>query len=118
MRNVWLGLGIVLAVAACELRQENPAPAASNGVESSGTNGSGGGIGRLALHGQVVVAHPPGTQDAVEMVRREASARCPAGFEIRSLHTTAPQSVEFADRLLNYQAEVDCAPAAAGAGTR
>jgi hypothetical protein len=100
MRRIWLGLAIALTMAACA--QQPPAPGA---VEASGSSGA---PGHLALRGQVMITHPPGTEDAAAVVRREAAGRCPNGFTIRSLHTAAPATGDFTVGLLNYQAVVDC----------
>jgi hypothetical protein len=102
MRRSGLGLTTLLWLAACT---EPPAPAPAGATEA-------GAAGHLALHGQVMVTHPPGTEDARAMVRREATARCPGGsFTIRSLNTGAPATGDFTVGLLNYQAVVDCGAA-------
>ena len=67
-----------------------------------------GGVTSLALHGQVVVAHPPGRIDAINEVRRVAAARCPGGFLLRSVKTERPDAADFTDHLLNYDAVIDC----------
>jgi hypothetical protein len=104
MRFIRLGLGAALFVASCA-QQPPTAPAPSAAVESSG---SAGPASHFGLHGQVMISHPPGNEDALAMVRREATARCPGGFVIRSLHTDAPATGDFTLGLLNYQAVVDC----------
>jgi hypothetical protein len=113
MRGIWLPLGVVLAVAACGNRTETVSP---EGTTSSGAAGT---VGSLALRGQVVVARPPGIQDAVEQVRREAAARCPGGFMIRSLRTDdPPPTSDFYYRLRTYEALVDCNPPPSLGGAR
>jgi len=113
MRGIWLGLGACLAIAACSHPVET-APA--NAVTSSGAAGS---VGEIALRGQVIVAHPPGTQDAVAEVQREARARCPGGFAIRNLRTAdVPPTSDFVYRMQNYEAVVDCNPPPSYGGAR
>ncbi|MBI3516293.1 MAG: hypothetical protein HY060_19865 [Proteobacteria bacterium] len=105
MRGIGLGLGILLAVAACGRHPETAPPDAVT------TSGSSGMVGALALRGQVVVAHPPGTRDAIDQLRREAAARCPDGFVIRSLRTgDAPPASEFLYHVVTYDAVVECNP--------
>jgi hypothetical protein len=112
MRPFWLGLGIVVAVAACSThRMETVGP------EATTSSGSAGIVTQLSLQGQVPVAHPPGTRDAVDQVRREAAARCPGGFVIRSLRTDdAPSASDFLYHTQTYQAVVDCNPGPFGYG--
>jgi hypothetical protein len=110
MRFIRLGLGAALMVAACAQQSATPAPGSPQAVEASG---SAGVPSHLTLHGQVMVTHPPGTEDAVQKVSREAATRCPGGFTIRSLHTDAPATGDFTVGLLNYQAVVDCTASAA-----
>jgi hypothetical protein len=113
MRGIWLGLGMILAVAACSQRTQT---AATDATTSSGGAGT---VGALALRGQVVVSHPPGTQEAVEQVRREAMAHCPGGFVIRSLRTDeAPPTSDFHYRVRTYDAMVDCSPPLSYGGAR
>lgn len=105
MRHMRLGLAIAVLTAGCA--RQPTAPAAPGAAEATGT------AGHLAVRGQVMITHPPGTEDALAMVRREAAARCPGGYTIQSLHTSAPATGDFTVGLLNYQAVVDCtAPAA------
>jgi hypothetical protein len=106
MRFIRLGLGAALLVASCA---QQPVPAASGTPPSVESSGSSGPAGHFGLRGQVMISHPPGNEDALAMVRREATARCPGGFVIRSLHTDAPATGDFTVGLLNYQAAVDCA---------
>jgi hypothetical protein len=105
MRGFLCALGVVLAVAACAPRAE------PDGVAASGSSGM---VGALALRGQVVVSHPPGTREAVEQLRREAAVRCPDGFVIRRLHTgeLAPTNI------MTYEAVIDCNPPPAAGGRR
>jgi len=104
MRRIGLGLAIILMVSACAAQ---PAPGTA---EASGSTGA---PGHLALRGQVMITHPPGTEDALALVRREAAGRCPNGFTVRSLRTAAPATGDFTVGLLNYQAVVDCTASAA-----
>ena len=113
MRGIWVGLSVILAVAACSPRTETVGP------EATASSGAAGTMGALALRGQVVVAHPPGVRDAVDQVRREAAARCPGGFMIRSLSTDdTPPTSDFYYRLRNYEALVDCNPPPSPGGAR
>ncbi len=114
MRGIKLAVGIILAVAACSHRSDVP-PAQA--VSASGSSGM---VGALALRGQVVVAHPPGTRDAVDHLRREAAARCPEGFVIRSLHTgDVPPTSDFLYHVVTYDAVVECnAPPPGPGGAR
>jgi len=106
MRFIRLGLGAALLVAACA---QPPAPTVAGPSPAAESSGSNGAASHFGLHGQVMISHPPGNEDALAMVRHEAAARCPNGFMIRSLHTDAPATGDFTVGLLNYQAVVDCA---------
>jgi hypothetical protein len=76
-------------------------------------------VGALALRGQVIVSHPPGTREAVEQLRRDAAARCPDGFVIRRLRTgDVPPNGEYPSHIMTYDALVDCNPPPAAAGGR
>jgi hypothetical protein len=72
------------------------------------TGGSPGTVGAFAVRGQAVIAHPPGIRDANEQARREAAARCPDGFVIRSFKTSQPSTLAFVDHVINYDAVVEC----------
>lgn len=92
-----LGIGVcaaVLLVAGCAARPES--------------SGSAGTVGAFAVRGQAVIAHPPGTRDASEQARREAGARCPDGFVVRSFKTSQPTDSTFRDRVINYDAMIEC----------
>jgi len=107
MRRIAPGIGALLLaiVTACTA----PAPP---GAERTTASAPAGTPASLALRGQVEVAHSPGTQDVVAEVRRQAAARCPTGFIIRSLHTGTPTPGEITARLLPFEAVVDCTPPA------
>jgi hypothetical protein len=89
-----LVLGLALLAGACSQRPEAETAAASPGA--------------FTLRGQVPIAQPPGTRDATEKVRRDAAQRCPSGFVIRSLHTSPPANATLVDRLISYDAVVEC----------
>jgi hypothetical protein len=93
-----LGIGLcVLALAGC-------------GSAGAPTSSGSTGVDAFAVRGQAVIAHPPGDRDANEQVRREAAARCPDGFVMRSFKTSQPSNAEFVNHVINYDALVECSP--------
>src|SRR5205823_9623351 len=70
--------------------------------------GASGSVGAFLVRGQAVIAHPPGDRDANEQARREAAARCPDGFVMRSFKTSQPSDATFLYHVINYQARVEC----------
>jgi hypothetical protein len=96
MRALGIGVcaAVLLVVTGCAERPES--------------SGSAGSVGAFAVRGQAVIAHPPGIRDASEQARREAAARCPDGFVIRSFKTSQPSTLAFTDHVINYDAMVEC----------
>src|SRR3954465_4122106 len=72
--------------------------------------GASGTVGAFVVRGQAVIAHPPGDRDANVQARREAAARCPDGFVMRSFKTRQPSTMTFVDHVINYEATVECSP--------
>lgn len=93
MKLVSIGVCLVVLVAGCAPREQ-----AGNAAPGDG----------FTLRGQVPIATPPGTRDANEKVRREAAARCPDGFVIRSMQTRPPANPNLVNRTIDYDAVVAC----------
>ncbi|MBV8166497.1 MAG: hypothetical protein JO021_06860 [Alphaproteobacteria bacterium] len=92
-----LGVALcVVALAGCSPRDEP-------------LGGASGSPGAFVVRGQAVIAHPPGDRDANEQARREAAARCPDGFVMRSFKTRPPSTLTFVDHVIDYEAVVTCA---------
>lgn len=92
MRALWIGACLVALVGACSERPQTEAAAA----------------GGISLRGQVPIVHPPGDRDAMAKVRQEAAERCPSGFVIKSLNVSQAAAVQFQNRVVNYDAVVEC----------
>jgi hypothetical protein len=116
MRRLPILWGAALLAAACTPHPDTLVQAPATGVESSGSPATGG-VTSVALHGQVVVAHPPGRRDAIEEVQRVAKTRCPGGYLLRSMRTRPPVAGELAtDHLVIYDAVIDCGGPLPGSG--
>ncbi len=95
MKAMGVALCVAALVGACGPRDEP-------------ISGASGTVGAFVVRGQAVIAHPPGDRDANEQARREAAARCPDGFVMRSFKTSQPSTMTFVDHVINYEARVEC----------
>ena len=110
MRRLAFGWGVAFLLASCA--SQPPAVAPQAATESHGA----GGVTSVALHGQIVVTHPPGRQDAIKEVQRVAAQRCPSGYLLRSVTTRPPPANELIDHFLEYEAVIDCGGSISGYG--